>query len=172
MHREVRLMHLQDRQVGGRVIRGAVKTVGFIHELIDSRQHVSALDSADKLHATACKLCFLPHLRQVVPPLPSGPPPHSEPYWPCGDDCVSSSGESMDSADEVEANLILVGEKSARSVSRHLKFPFFYTNKVLGKTSLTLSQRRPLPTQTLLQTLTLTVGERMMPQKGRLWSEE
>jgi hypothetical protein len=48
----------------------------------------------------------------------------------------------------------------------------FLTNTVLGKTSLTLSQRRPLPTQTLLQTLILTVGERMIPQKGHLWSEE
>ena len=32
------------------------------------------------------------------------------------DDSVDSSGESTDSADEVEANLILVGEKSERSV--------------------------------------------------------
>jgi H/ACA ribonucleoprotein complex non-core subunit NAF1 len=33
------------------------------------------------------------------------------------DDSVDSSGESTDSAEEVEANLLLVGRKSTRSVS-------------------------------------------------------
>jgi H/ACA ribonucleoprotein complex non-core subunit NAF1 len=33
------------------------------------------------------------------------------------DDSVDSSGESTDSAEEVEANLLLVGGKSTRSVS-------------------------------------------------------
>jgi H/ACA ribonucleoprotein complex non-core subunit NAF1 len=33
------------------------------------------------------------------------------------DDSVDSSGESTDSAEEVEANLLLVGAKSRRSVS-------------------------------------------------------
>ncbi len=40
------------------------------------------------------------------------------------DDSVDSSGESVDSADEVEANLISVGVKSERSVSCHPKFSF------------------------------------------------
>ena len=43
------------------------------------------------------------------------------------DDSVDSSGESTDSADEVEANLISLGEKSERSVSRRLKFPFYFS---------------------------------------------
>jgi hypothetical protein len=39
-------------------------------------------------------------------------PPAADP-----DDSVDSSGESTDSAEEVEANLLLVGGKSTRSVS-------------------------------------------------------
>jgi hypothetical protein len=83
----------------------------------------------------------------IIPPARPTPPVDA-------DDCVDSSGES---ADEVEANIISLGEKSERSVSYCLKFPFVSTNSLLEKTSLTLSQTRPLPTQTLLQTLTLTV---------------
>lgn len=83
----------------------------------------------------------------IIPPTRPTPPVDT-------DDCVDSSGESTDSADEVEANLISVGEKSERSVSCRLKFPF--TKSLLGKTSLTLSLTRLLPIQTLLQTLTLT----------------
>jgi hypothetical protein len=41
--------------------------------------------------------------------------PSTRPLTP--DDSVDSSGESTDSADEVEANLLFVGGKSTRSVS-------------------------------------------------------
>ena len=87
------------------------------------------------------------------------------------DDSVDSSGESTDSADEVEANLISVGEKSERSVFMSSQASVYYlTKSLLGKMSLTLSLTRPLPTQTLLQTQTLKVRERMTPQKGHLWN--
>jgi H/ACA ribonucleoprotein complex non-core subunit NAF1 len=41
--------------------------------------------------------------------------PPTQPLTP--DDSVDSSGESTDSAEEVEANLLFVGGKSTRSVS-------------------------------------------------------
>lgn len=56
----------------------------------------------------------------VIPPARPTPPVDE-------DDSVSSSGESTDSADEVEANLISVGEKSERSVSSRLKLPFYFS---------------------------------------------
>lgn len=56
----------------------------------------------------------------VIPPAQPAPPLDE-------DDSVSSSGESTDSADEVEANLISVGDKSERSVSRRLKFPSYFS---------------------------------------------
>ena len=101
----------------------------------------------------------------IIPPARPTPPVEE-------DDSVDSSGESADSADEVEANLISVGIKSERSVLCRLKFPFILTNSFLGKTSLSLTLSRPLPTQTLLQTQTLTVWERMTPQKRHLWNAE
>ena len=100
-------------------------------------------------------------------------PPAREVPLVDADDSVDSSGESTDSADEVEANLISVSEKSERSVFMSSQASAYYlTNSLLGKMSLTLSLTRPLPTQTLLQTQTLKVRERMTPQKRRLWNAE
>jgi len=48
----------------------------------------------------------------LIPPTQPITPPAADP-----DDSVDSSGESTDSAEEVEANLLFVGEKSTRSVS-------------------------------------------------------
>jgi H/ACA ribonucleoprotein complex non-core subunit NAF1 len=51
----------------------------------------------------------------IGPLIPSTPPLNLPAVGP--DDSVDSSGESTDSAEEVEANLLFVGGKSTRSVS-------------------------------------------------------
>jgi vacuolar protein sorting-associated protein 54 len=51
VHREVRLTHLREVQVGVRAIRGVVETVGIVRGLVDSREWGAALDGVDSLRA-------------------------------------------------------------------------------------------------------------------------
>ena len=76
-------------------------------------------------------------------------------------DSVDSSGESTDSAEEVEANLLFMGGKSRRSVLYFMQLPV--TNVLLARIPLVLPLLCPP-----LRPRTLRVRAREMYQKNHL----